>query len=80
MTDYDALIVTHDPELEALLRDRADQMSSQELAEYAHTLGLYPSGYAQGSNPPIAFAWPPDSDYDEPGLLIWDVGDGDEYQ
>lgn len=80
MTDYDSLIVTRDPELEAQLRARVDDVSSQALAEYAHSLGLYPPGYTEGSNPPIALAWPPGVDYDDDGLLIWDVGDGDEQQ
>lgn len=44
------LQVTNDPELEARLRE-GDMLSSRELAEYAHSLGLYPPGFEAGRNP-----------------------------
>lgn len=72
------LRVTDDPDLEALLRERVDTMSSRNLAEYAHSLGLYPPGHDDGSDPPIALAWPPHLADDVNGILVWDVGDGDE--
>ncbi|GIG68919.1 hypothetical protein [Phytomonospora endophytica] len=28
----------------------------------------------------MSLAWPPGTDYDLPGMLIWDLGDGDEDQ
>lgn len=73
------LLVTDAPELETLLRDRADRLSSRELAEYAHSLGLYPPpGFDEGKNPPIALAWPAWMPDDADGVLVWDTGDGDE--
>lgn len=73
-----ALRVTDDPDLEARLRERVDSLSSRELAEYAHSLGLYPPGYTEGLNPPIALAWPAWMSDDADGILVWDTGDGDE--
>jgi hypothetical protein len=73
-----ALRVTNDPALEARLRERVDELSSRQLAEFAHSLGLYPPGFEEGRNPPIALAWPAWMDDDADGVLVWDVGDGDE--
>ncbi|MEU5156518.1 hypothetical protein [Glycomyces sp. NPDC021274] len=82
MTDaqdrWAGLQVTNNPELEARLRERVDTLSSRELAEYAHSLGLYPPGFEEGRNPPIALAWPAWMPDDADGVLVWDIGDGDE--
>ncbi len=75
---WDHLRVTDDAELELRLRERVDELTSRELAEYAHGLGLYPPGYTERMNPPIALVWPADMDDDDEGVLVWDVGDGDE--
>jgi phytoene dehydrogenase-like protein len=69
----DMLLVTDDPELEALLRERMDELSSQELAEYAHSLGLHPPGFGENMNPPIALHWPAEWDDEEEGILVWDA-------
>jgi hypothetical protein len=75
---WTGLRVTDDPNLEELLRERVDRLSSRELAEYAHSLGLYPPGFDEGKNPPIALAWPAWMPDDADGVLVWDIGDGDE--
>ncbi|CAM3461011.1 hypothetical protein STSO111631_20190 [Stackebrandtia soli] len=67
--------VTDDPDLDALLWERVDALSSQALAEYAHSLGLFPPGYGPTMNPPIALAWPPGTPDDGDGILVWDIGD-----
>ncbi|MFC4334060.1 hypothetical protein ACFPET_02485 [Salininema proteolyticum] len=64
--------MTHDPELDAKLRAKVDELDSRALAEYAHTLNLFPPGWADGANPPISLAWPAD-DFDSDGVLIWDT-------
>ena len=71
------LRVTDDPELDAQLRERVDELTSRELADYAHGLGLFPPEFAQGKNPPIALVWLPEMDDDDEGVLMWDAGDGD---
>jgi|GEM_PF-2352028 len=78
--------VTDDPEIDAELRERAETMSSRALAEYAHSLGLFPPGYGERMDPPIALAWPPGASFDDEGLIVWNIGspgedeanDGDE--
>ena len=72
-TEWDGLRVTDDPEIEARLRDRAEEMTSRELAEYAHSIGLYPPGFGPDMNPPITLVWLPDMSYDEDGIPMWDA-------
>lgn len=71
MTDY--VRVTDSPDLETRLRDQLDVLSSRQLAEYAHSLGLYPPGYDDGSDPPIVLVWPPDMPDDADGIIMWDL-------
>lgn len=71
------LEVTDDPDLEALLRDRIDLLSSRELAEYAHSLGLYPPGFGESVDPPIALCWPPGMPNEADGVLVWDLREED---
>lgn len=70
--------VTDDPALDALLRERVETMSSRALAEYAHSLGLYPPGYGDQMDPPIAVTWPPGTPFEADGVLVWDIGDDNE--
>jgi hypothetical protein len=70
-------MATTDPEIEAQLRERADDLSSRELAELAHSLGVYPPGYGPDIDPPLVLTWPPGADIESPGLLVWDLR-GDE--
>ena len=71
-------IVTDDADLDAALKEKVDDLTSQELAEYAHSLGLYPPCYGPTMNPPIALAWLPGMDYEEDGVLVWDIGEDDQ--
>lgn len=48
-------------------------MDSRTLAEYAHTIGLYPLGYEEGQIHTICEYWPPGYEGEE-GLLVWEVG------
>jgi len=70
--------VTDDPDLERQLRERIDDLGSREMAEFAHSLGLYPPGFGPTMNPPIALAWFPDMDFDEDGVIVWDVDEPEE--
>lgn len=72
-SEWDGLQVTDDPQLDAQLRDRLDDLTSRELAEYAHSLGLFPPNYGPGMNPPIALVWLPDMEDDDEGVLMWDA-------
>jgi hypothetical protein len=82
MTDtrdhWAGLRVTDDPRLEASLLERVDELSSRELADFAHSLGLFPPGYSESTNPPIALVWPAGMDDDDEGVLMWDARDDDE--
>ncbi|GAA2301200.1 hypothetical protein GCM10009853_067010 [Glycomyces scopariae] len=78
MTDPLMPLATDDPEIEARLRERADELSSQELAGFAHSLGVYPPGYSDDVDPPLVLTWPPGTDFDSPGLLVWDLRDDEE--
>lgn len=66
-------VATTDSALEARLRERADELSSRELTEFAHSLGLYPPGYGEDFDPPLVLTWPPGEDFDSEGLLVWDL-------
>lgn len=67
-------VATTDPDIERQLRDRADHLSSRELAEFAHSLGVHPPGYAAGRvAPPLVLTWPPGADLDASGVLVWDM-------
>jgi len=79
MVDDTWVRVTDDPELEAhLLELMESTMDSRALAEYAHSLGLYPPGYGPTMDPPIALVWPPGTPDDGTGVIAWDIGDGDD--
>lgn len=73
MRDPRMPVATTDPEIEARLREQADELSSRELAEFARSLGVYPPGYADDVNPPLVLNWPPGADPDSDGLLVWDM-------
>lgn len=69
----DMPVVTTDPELLAKLEAKIGQLGSQEVADYARSLGLTPPGDAEGVNPPIILTWPPGADLSGPGLIVWDM-------
>lgn len=73
--------VTDDPEVEARLLELFETtMDSRALAEYAHSLGLYPPGYGPTMDPPITLVWPQDTPDGGVGVIAWDVGDDDDEQ
>jgi hypothetical protein len=75
MSDPLMPLATTDPAIEARLRERADELSSQELAAFAHSLGVFPPGYSAEVDPPLVMTWPAGSDLDAPGQLVWDLRD-----
>ena len=63
-------LVTEDPELEAQLRERIDDLSSSEMAEYARSLGLTPPVDVRA---PVVLHWQAGADIESPGEIVWDL-------
>lgn len=70
--DFQEFIVTEDAELTAQLWARFESLGSRGLAEYAHSLGLFPPGYREGHQDSICEYGPPG--HEGRGFLVWESG------
>lgn len=80
MTEPPVLRVTDDPELNAELFAKQEELGQIGLDAYVASLGLTPPGHVPGDPLPGVYAtWLPGMDYDDVGVMVWATEEDEEH-